>query len=60
MDIGYMEFFEDIEAGSQCVFSVQDSPACPIWYPSWGNMNFSRIGAGVTKWFCVTIEGYLS
>ena len=23
-------------------------------------MNFSRIGAGITKWFWVTVKGYLS
>ena len=25
-----------------------------------GNMNFSRTVAGITKWFGITIEGYLS
>ena len=28
--------------------------------PLLGNMNFSRIGTGITKWFWVTIKGYLS
>ena len=32
----------------------------PVWHPSWGNMNFSRIGAGITKGYWVTIKGYLS
>ena len=26
---------------------------------SWGNLNFSRTGTGITKLYWVTIEGYL-
>ena len=31
-----------------------------VQHPSWGNMNFSRTTTGMTKWFWVTMEGYLS
>ena len=29
----------------------------PVWHPSWGNLNFSRIATGISKWFQVTIKG---
>ena len=31
-----------------------------VRHHSWGNLNFSRTAPGITKWFWVTIEGYLS
>ena len=31
-----------------------------VRHHSWGNMNFSRTVTGITKWFWVIIEGYLS
>ena len=38
---------------------MRDGP-WPAWHSSWGNMNFSRTVTGITEWFWVTIEGYLS
>ena len=34
--------------------------AQPAWHHSWGNLNFLWTVRGMTKWFWVTIEGYLS
>ena len=31
-----------------------------VRHHSWGNLNFSRTATGITKWFWVTIEGYLN
>ena len=31
-----------------------------VRHHSWGNLNLSRTAKGITKWFWVTIEGYLS
>ena len=31
-----------------------------VRHHSWGNLNFSRTATGISKWFWVTIEGYLS
>ena len=30
-----------------------------VWHHSRGNLNFSRTATGISKWFWVTIEGYL-
>ena len=35
-------------------------PYLTVWHPSCGNLNFSRTVAVITKWFWVTIKGYLS
>ena len=40
--------------------SLRNKGARRVWHPSCRNLNFSRTVTGITKWFCFTIEGYLS